>query len=153
MCRLLKTIGLFCKRALDHILQKRPMILRSLLIIATPQLIELWCTYTLFTYTCASCHTYVVPLYVFPSVAVFAGVLIRLMSDDVHTHNIYTHEGCHTYAVHAFVYLAMIFIGLFPQKSPIINGFFAERDLRRICISYVLAWAAVQGGNDAAIPS
>jgi len=36
--RLLKIIGLFCKRAYkrDYILQKRPIILRSLLIVATP---------------------------------------------------------------------------------------------------------------------
>jgi len=36
--RLLQIVGLFCKRALqrDDILQKRPMILRSLLIAATP---------------------------------------------------------------------------------------------------------------------
>jgi len=32
--RLLKTIGLFCKR--DYILQKRPIILRSLQVVATP---------------------------------------------------------------------------------------------------------------------
>ena len=36
--RLLKIIGLFCERALkrDYILQKRPLILRSLRIVATP---------------------------------------------------------------------------------------------------------------------
>jgi len=34
--RLLKIMGLFCKRAPHNILQKRPTILRSLLIVATP---------------------------------------------------------------------------------------------------------------------
>ena len=40
--RLLKIVGLFCKRALyrDYILQKSPIILKSLLIVATPYLAD-----------------------------------------------------------------------------------------------------------------
>ena len=50
--RLLKIVGLFCKRAYktDDILQKRPIILRSLLTVATPPYVN-------------ESHAIVVPLY------------------------------------------------------------------------------------------